>query len=75
MLAGLCSQDAVPAAARVAAATALLDRGWGKPPQAHAGEDGKGAIQVTIRHLAEGMPDEHVMVDVTPQQIEHDDDE
>ena len=29
-----------PPAARIAAANAILDRGWGKPPQAHNGEDG-----------------------------------
>ena len=29
------------AAARVQAANILLNRGWGKPPQAHTGEDGK----------------------------------
>ena len=31
-----------PPAARVQAANILLDRGWGKPPQAHTGEDGRG---------------------------------
>jgi hypothetical protein len=29
-LAGMLSQEAVPAAARVQAASVLLDRGWGK---------------------------------------------
>jgi hypothetical protein len=33
-------------AARVAAACALLDRGWGKPPLAITGEHGEGNIQV-----------------------------
>ena len=61
-----------PVSARVSAAIALLDRGWGKPPQAHAGEDGKGSIQVTIRHLVEGMPDEHVTIDATPVAIDSD---
>ena len=32
---------------RVPAAVALLDRGWGKPPQAITGEDG-GLIQIII---------------------------
>lgn len=40
-------------AARVAAATALLDRGWGRPPQAHTGENGEGDIRVTIRHIVQ----------------------
>ena len=32
-LASIVTQKAAPASARVAAATALLDRGWGKPLQ------------------------------------------
>ena len=32
-LAGIMNQSEAPAAARVSAATALLDRGWGKPSQ------------------------------------------
>ena len=33
-------------ATRVSAAQALLDRGWGKAPQPHTGEDGD--IRVTL---------------------------
>lgn len=33
VLAGIMNQEAAPHAARVSAATALLDRGWGKPTQ------------------------------------------
>ena len=40
--------------ARVSAAQALLDRGWGKPAQPHTGEDGD--IRVTIRTITEGKP-------------------
>jgi hypothetical protein len=40
--------------ARVAAAVHLLDRGWGKAPQAHTGENGEGAIQVIVRHIVGG---------------------
>ena len=40
--------------ARVAACIHILDRGWGKAPQVHAGADGEGALQVTIRHIIEG---------------------
>ena len=40
-------------AARVAACVALLDRGWGRPPQAHTGENGEGDIRVTIRHIVQ----------------------
>ena len=37
-------------AARVQAANILLDRGWGKPAQAHTGEEG-GDIRVVIRQI------------------------
>jgi hypothetical protein len=55
-LTGVCGSKAAPAAARVSAATALLDRGWGRAPQAPASEDGKGAITVVLRHITEGHP-------------------
>lgn len=50
VLAGVMNEPGAPHAARVSAATALLDRGWGKPVQAHAGvgEDGEvGPLVVT----------------------------
>jgi hypothetical protein len=34
VLAAIMNKDGAPEAARVAAANALLDRGWGKPTQA-----------------------------------------
>lgn len=37
-----------PSAARVAAAQALLDRGWGKAPITQAGEGGEGPIAAHI---------------------------
>ena len=63
ILAGI-AKDGTNEGARVAAAVALLDRGWGKPPQAHTGEDGEGRIKVVIRHIVEGR-------DVEPRVIEH----
>jgi hypothetical protein len=51
-LTGVCGSKAAPAAARVSAAQALLDRGWGRPAQPHTGEDDKD-IQVTIRNIVE----------------------
>lgn len=33
---------------RVAAATALLDRGYGKPTQAVTGADGEGPVQLVV---------------------------
>ena len=50
-LTGICGSEAAPAAARVSAAQALLDRGWGKAPQSHTGEDGEGEIKIVIRRL------------------------
>ncbi len=40
VLVGIMSQSKDPAAARVAAANALLDRGWGKAAQSHTDGDG-----------------------------------
>jgi hypothetical protein len=37
----------------VSAASALLDRGWGKAAQPHAGGDGEGKIEIIIRDIAE----------------------
>ncbi len=48
-------------AARVAAACALLDRGWGKAPQAHTGENGEGDIRVTIRHIVQEIKGQKVI--------------
>jgi hypothetical protein len=61
------AQDAgQPGTARVAAASALLDRGWGKPQQSHD-LSGDSEIRVTIRHLVEGMPDTTQLIDITPE--------
>jgi hypothetical protein len=49
VLAGIASAEGAPPAARVAAVTALLDRGWGKALQPHVGEG--GSIQVIIRRI------------------------
>ena len=49
-LAGIASSGESEAA-RVSAAIHLLDRGWGRVPQTHTGEDD---IRITIRHIVEG---------------------
>ena len=49
------ARDGESEAARVAACAHILDRGWGKAPQAHTGEDGEGDIRVTIRHIVQGI--------------------
>jgi hypothetical protein len=52
VLAGIASAENAPPAARVSAAIALLDRGWGKPAQSYNGEDG-GDIHVVIRQIVD----------------------
>lgn len=49
----IAKDPGAPSAARVAASTALLDRGWGKPAQAVTGEDG-GAIKMVVTWEGEG---------------------
>lgn len=44
---------AQPAAARVRAAEAVLDRGWGKPTQPLAGEDGGPIRTENLRELSD----------------------
>lgn len=39
--------------ARVAAANALLDRGWGKAPQPMTGEEGQGPMEMVFRWQSE----------------------
>ena len=43
-------QPEFPPSARLQAIAILLDRGWGRAPQPHTGEDDK-EIQITIRDL------------------------
>jgi hypothetical protein len=69
VLAGI-AKDGTNEGARVAAAVALLDRGWGKPAQMHTGEDGEH-IRITIRRIFEGeiqstTDNPKPMIDVTP---------
>ena len=65
-LAGIMNQKKAPPAARAAAANSLLDRGWGKPPQ---------ALQI------KGDPDNPVIFNLRlgdgliPKTIEHDPDD
>lgn len=70
MLAGI-AKDSTNEGARVAAAVALLDRGWGKPPQAHTGEDGKGDIRVVVRHITRGdvVEERPLQIDAVPNEM------
>lgn len=45
VLSGIMNQTEAPPAARVQAAQALLDRGWGKPTQPIAGDDDADPIR------------------------------
>jgi hypothetical protein len=65
VLAGI-AQNGESESARVAAANILLDRGWGKPPQDHTGDDSD--IRVTIRHIVEagGEPREAKVIEYKP---------
>lgn len=53
VLASIMSSEDHPAAARVSAAQALLDRGWGKPEQAITGPEG-GPLTVNIVKFVNG---------------------
>jgi hypothetical protein len=51
-LAALVVQETVAPAARVAAAALLLDRGWGRPVQPIAGDDGQ-PLTIVVRQILE----------------------
>lgn len=51
ILASIMHSDGAPPAARIAAATALLDRGWGKPTQPIAGDEDAPAILTRIERI------------------------
>ena len=61
VLAGIASAEDAPPAARVAAVTALFDRGWGKALQPHVGHDGN-EIRVTIRQIFESVDKEEPLL-------------
>jgi hypothetical protein len=50
-LVGIIKDKKAPAQARVAASSAILDRGYGKPPQSFDGDGAEGLI-VTILKLS-----------------------
>ena len=67
-LTGICGSKAAPAAARVSAASALLDRGWGRAPQAPAAEDDKH-IRITIRDLVRERSDQVLDLPAQPVRV------
>lgn len=52
-LAGIMEQRDAPPAARVSAAQALLDRGWGKPVQAISNDEG-GPFKLVVEWKSSG---------------------
>jgi len=46
VLAGIMNKEEAADSARVAAASALLDRGWGKPTQPISGDDEAPPLQI-----------------------------
>ncbi len=51
VLAGVMNQKKTPPAARVSAAVALLDRGWGKPTQMIAGDPEREPNELEVTRL------------------------
>jgi hypothetical protein len=68
VLAGIALRGTTESA-RVTAAAHILDRGWGKAPQAHTGEDGDGPIKVVIRHILHGR-DAGELIEQPPVRID-----
>ena len=55
VLAGI-AENGTSDAARVSAVALLFERGWGKAPQPHTGEDGENNIRIVLRHITEPAP-------------------
>ena len=53
MVAGI-AKDGNSETAKLTAAHMLWERGWGKAAQPVTGEDGEGAIEITVRVINEG---------------------
>ena len=78
IIAGIARAVETPPAVRVQAIGMLWDRGWGKPPQAHTGENGEDGIEVVIRHIVVGRDVQHqpLQIDAVPnKKYETDDNE
>jgi hypothetical protein len=68
-LAHIVRSPKAPEGARVVAANSLLDRGWGKAEQVHAGPDG-GPIRVIIRQVIDNVEeDQPLVIEQVPARI------
>ncbi len=54
IVAGIVRAEQTKDSDRLTGIAMLWERGWGKPPQTHTGEDGEGDIKITIRHIIQG---------------------
>src|SRR6187397_1854719 len=68
------AQNSESDSAHVAAVGLIWDRGWGKAPQAHTGEDGEVAIEVVISHILVSSPNAPAIDSVVIPKIEQCDD-
>lgn len=68
IMAGIVRAEETPPAVRVQGIAYLWERGWGKAPVTHSGENGEGAIRVVIRHIIEGR-DAPKVIDAKPVPI------
>jgi hypothetical protein len=63
-LAHVMREPTAPPSARVAAASELLDRGWGKAEQVS-----KNELDVNVRYVLESVPDEQWATEFSPKRI------
>lgn len=54
LIGGLATAEGVEDDIRIRAIHMLWERGWGKAAQPVTGEDGEGAIEITVRVINEG---------------------
>lgn len=64
VLAGVMRNEEANPSARVAAASELLDRGWGKAEQLQ-----KNELDVNVRYILESLPDDQWSKEYSPKRI------
>lgn len=74
VLKSVMNQGDAPPAARVSAAVALLDRGWGKPPQFATDDMSKlnaalGMTDDELAHIAAGSGEDATATPLDPSQL------
>ena len=61
LVAGIVRAEQTKDSDRLTGIAMLWERGWGKAPQAHTGENGEGDIRVTIRHIVQEISAQKVI--------------